>query len=93
MERSANSKFIIPKRLSRMNLEVEWLGCIHFPFDSEAGLGCVSGADSSASGSGTASRYVPSAQLPRSTTRQRSLQNGTSGSDGSTRFLQMGHFI
>lgn len=46
---------------------------------------------SSASFTGAEITYSPLAHLPKSMMRQRSLQNGKSGSVPFTTFLQMGH--
>src|SRR5215475_2566772 len=53
-----------------------------------------SSSESGGSDAGDEITYFSEAQLPRSMSRQRSLQNGNSGSDGCTStFLQIGHFI
>src|SRR5579883_784201 len=62
--------------------------------DHRAGYGSSSSDSSSAFGwIGVEITYLPEAQFPRSIRRQRSLQNGASGSVGCTGFWQIGHFI
>src|SRR5579883_2255010 len=62
--------------------------------DHRAGYGSSSSDSSSAFGwIGVEITYLPEAQFPRSISRQRSLQNGASGSVALTGFWQIGHFI